>query len=464
MIKAFDHLPINVGLTGKGNNSHPFGLVEQIEAGAIGLKLHEDWGATHVAIDTCLDVCEKYDVQSTLHTDTMNECGYVGDTEKSIRNRTIHSYHTEGAGGGHAPDIIAVVKNNHILPASTNPTRPYTFNTTDEHLDMVMVAHHLSKDIPADVSFAESRIHAETMAAEDCLLDDGSISIMSSDSLAMGRIGEVVLRTWTSANKMAVGAQTSDLRDALEKNQLDEDKVLQETLKVVHPTPSKPSKPGIPQPPKPGIPQPPEPQLPIVNNFRVKRYIAKYTINPALAHGMSHLIGSVEEKKFADLVIWQPSNFGTKPDLVLKGGMIAVALGGDPNGSIPTIEPKIMRPRFATYVPETSITFVSKMSVEPIGSTQPATSPPPKLSPGAPPTTIKKGSKIEEYGLKKRVEYVQGCRVIKKTHMIHNDTMPESIEVDPETFVVSQVVDGKVIPYDAPPATSVPLAQDYFVC
>jgi urease len=319
MMKAFDHLPINVGLTGKGNNSHPAGLIEQIEAGAIGLKLHEDWGATHVAIDECLKVCEEYDVQSTLHTDTMNECGYVGDTEKSIGNRTIHSYHTEGAGGGHAPDIIAVVKNNHILPASTNPTRPYTFNTVDEHLDMVMVAHHLSKEIPADVAFAESRIHAETMAAEDCLLDDGSISIMSSDTLAMGRVGEVVLRTWTSANKMAVGAQTSNLPDALAENQLEEDKKLQEFLKAVHPKPSKLSKPGIPQLPKP--------PLPIVNNFRVKRYIAKYTINPALAHGMSHLIGSVEKGKFADLVIWQPSNFGTKPDLVLKGGMIAVALG-----------------------------------------------------------------------------------------------------------------------------------------
>jgi urease len=318
MLQAFDHLPINVGITGKGNNSDPEGLIEQVEAGAIGLKLHEDWGATHKAIDTCLKVCEDYDVQSTLHTDTMNEGGYVDDTINSIGpERTIHSYHTEGAGGGHAPDIIAVVKTQNILPASTNPTRPYTFNTVDEHVDMVMVAHHLSKDIPADVAFAESRIRAETIAAEDYLLDNGSISIMSSDTQAMGRVGEVVLRTWTSAHKMAVldipppeAAKRKGSKDGSYNsvNQFRDDLANKGCHDQEH---------------QKGLAN----DAPTINNFRVKRYISKYTINPAIAHGMSHLIGSVEKNKFADLVIWQPSNFGTKPDIVLKGGMIAVALG-----------------------------------------------------------------------------------------------------------------------------------------
>ncbi|KAA8645222.1 hypothetical protein EYZ11_010018 [Aspergillus tanneri] len=448
MLQAFDHLPINVGITGKGNNSDPEGLNEQVEAGAIGLKLHEDWGATHVAIDTCLEVCEKYDVQSTLHTDTMNEGGYVQDTINSIDNRTIHSYHTEGAGGGHAPDIIAVVATENILPASTNPTRPYTFNTVDEHLDMVMVAHHLSKEIPADVAFAESRIRAETIAAEDQLLDNGSISIMSSDTQAMGRVGEVVLRSWTSAHKMAVldHAPPKTQKRVGSKDQLydhinqfcDADNPLCHDRKYQTELPD---------------------DAPTINNFRVKRYISKYTINPAIAHGMSHLIGSVEKDKFADLVIWQPSNFGTKPDMVLKGGMIAVALGGDPNGSIPTIEPRIMRPRFATFVPQTSITFVSQASV--------AESTPNKdldeiiEVPEDPtkPFDVPENSKIGGYNLKKRVEPVKGCRRVKKEGMIFNGERPE-IDVDPETFVVK--AGGHVC--DVPPATSVSLAQDYFIC
>jgi urease len=291
MMEAFDSLPINVGITGKGNNSTREGLDEQIEAGAIGLKIHEDWGATHTAIDACLNVCDDHDVQCTIHTDTMNEHGFVDRTLESIDGRTIHTYHTEGAGGGHAPDIIRVVQEPHVLPASTNPTRPYTLNTVDEHLDMVMVAHHLSKEIPADVAFAESRIRAETIAAEDYLHDVGAISIMSSDSQAMGRIGEVVLRTWHTAHKMAEI-----------EGQLSSDKCYQEEQKSWYTGPD-------------------------IHNDRVKRYIAKYTINPAVAHGMGHLIGSVEKHKLADLVFWKPSNFGTKPFLVLKSGMIVTSLG-----------------------------------------------------------------------------------------------------------------------------------------
>lgn len=279
MLQAWDSLPVNIGITGKGNDSGREGIVERIQAGACGLKLHEDWGATHAAIDTCLEVCEKYDVQCMIHTDTMNECGFVEKTVKSFEGRVIHSYHTEGAGGGHAPDIISVVGHKNVLPSSTNPTRPFTMNTVDEHLDMVMVAHHLSKDNDADIAFAESRIRAKTIAAEDYLHDIGAISMMSSDSQAMGRCGEVILRTWNTAHKMKV-----------QMGPLEEDK----------PTDA--------------------------DNFRVMRYISKYTINPAIAQGMSHLIGSVEVGKVADLVIWSPSNFGTKPLLVLKSGMIAVSL------------------------------------------------------------------------------------------------------------------------------------------
>ena len=316
MLQACDELPINIGITGKGNDSSPRGLQEQCVAGAAGLKLHEDWGSTPAAIDTCLNVCDEFDVQCLIHTDTLNESGFVEQTIKSFKDRTIHTYHTEGAGGGHAPDIISVVEHHNVLPSSTNPTRPYTRNTLDEHLDMLMVCHHLSKAIPEDVAFAESRIRAETIAAEDILHDLGAISMMSSDSQAMGRCGEVILRTWNTAHK---------------------NKVERGTLIEDHGTGA--------------------------DNFRVKRYISKYTINPATAQGMSHIIGSVEVGKLADLVLWTPANFGTKPVMVVKSGMIShmqmvnvrpAANGevlmrekGDPNASIPTVEPIMMRPMFA---------------------------------------------------------------------------------------------------------------------
>ncbi|KAK2769569.1 hypothetical protein FQN53_005999 [Emmonsiellopsis sp. PD_33] len=379
MIQAWDGLPVNIGISGKGSSGCKEGLVEQILAGAAGLKIHEDWGATHAVIDACLKVCDMYDVQCMIHTDTMNEGGFVDRTIESIGNRVIHTYHTEGAGGGHAPDIISIVKKPNVLPASTNPTRPFTLNTVEEHLDMVMVAHHLSKDIPEDVSFAESRIRAETIAAEDVLQDMGAISIMSSDSQAMGRVGEVVLRTWHTAHKMH--EQRGRLKEDID---CDCD--------------------------------------PRVNNYRVKRYISKYTINPAIAQGMSHLIGSVEKGKVADLVLWKPSSFGTKPLQVLKSGMIAVSLGGDPNGSIPTIEPMIMRPQFATHVPSTSIMFVSDCSLE----------------------------TVKGYGPRKRVEPVNSCRKVEigkdeetgevlykklsKKHIRFNSVTPE-MDVNPETFM-----------------------------
>ncbi len=322
MLQACDELPINFGITGKGADSGQRGLQEQCVAGAAGLKLHEDWGCTPAAIDTCLDVCDQYDVQCLIHTDTLNESGFVEQTIKAFKGRTLHTYHTEGAGGGHAPDIISVVEHSNVLPSSTNPTRPYTRNTLDEHLDMLMVCHHLSKNIPEDVAFAESRIRAETIAAEDVLHDLGAISMMSSDSQAMGRCGEVILRTWNTAHK---------------------NKVQRGTLKEDEGTDA--------------------------DNFRVKRYISKYTINPAIAQGMSHVLGSVEVGKLADLVLWTPASFGTKPKTVIKGGMIAYAQmvnlllhiqrtilmtrQGDPNASIPTVEPIIMRPMFAviTSVP-----------------------------------------------------------------------------------------------------------------
>lgn len=316
MLQACDELPINIGITGKGNDSSPRALQEQCLAGAAGLKLHEDWGSTPTAIDTCLGVCDEYDVQCLIHTDTLNESGFVEQTIKSFKNRTIHTYHTEGAGGGHAPDIISVVEHSNVLPSSTNPTRPYTLNTLDEHLDMLMVCHHLSKNIPEDVAFAESRIRAETIAAEDVLHDLGAISMMSSDSQAMGRCGEVILRTWNTAHK-----------NKLQRGILKEDEGTG------------------------------------ADNFRVKRYISKYTINPAIAQGMSHIIGSVEVGKLADLVMWTPANFGTKPTMVIKSGMIshmqmvnhpeqnckfnANNSQGDPNASIPTVEPIVMRPMFA---------------------------------------------------------------------------------------------------------------------
>lgn len=366
MIQACESLPLNVGITGKGNDSEPAPLREQVEAGVVGLKLHEDWGTTPAAIDLCLSVCEEYDVQCLIHTDTLNESGFVEQTIAAFKGRTIHTYHTEGAGGGHAPDIISVVEHPNVLPSSTNPTRPYTTNTLEEHLDMLMVCHHLSKKIPEDVAFAESRIRAETIAAEDVLHDLGAISMMSSDSQAMGRVGEVILRTWKTAHK-----------NKLQRGPLPEDEGTN------------------------------------ADNFRVKRYISKYTINPAIAHGVGHLIGSIEKGKLADLVLWDPKRFGTKPDLVLKGGMIAWAMMGDANGSIGTIQPIIARPMFGTLVPKTSYTFVSQKAAD-LGVEQ-------------------------RYGLKKRVAPVVGCRMIGKKDMKFNDATPK-MKVDPESYVSTQLL------------------------
>lgn len=413
MLQAVDAIPINYGITGKGNDSSPIALREQCEAGACGLKLHEDWGTTPATIDTCLTVCDEFDVQCLIHTDTLNESGFVESSIAAMKGRAIHTYHTEGAGGGHAPDIISVVEHPYVLPSSTNPTRPFTRNTLDEHLDMLMVCHHLSKNIPEDVAFAESRIRAETIAAEDVLHDMGAISMMSSDSQAMGRCGEVILRTWNTAHK---------------------NKQQRGTLK--------------------------EDEGSDADNFRVKRYVSKYTINPAIAQGMSHILGSVEVGKLADLVLWKPSSFGTKPSLVVKGGMISYAQmvrlslaevlhffclisspalfsyslrhQGDPNASIPTVQPVIMRPMFAASVPKTSITFVSNASV--------------------------KSGKIAEYKLSKRIEAVKNCRNVGKKDMKFNDAMPK-MKVDPESYRVE--ADGVVCKAD--PAEVVPLGQTYFV-
>ena len=391
MLEASEGIPVNIGFLGKGNAAQPQGLNEQIEAGAIGLKLHEDWGTTPAAIDTCLSVSERYDVQAAIHTDTLNEAGFLEDTVKAIAGRTIHSFHTEGAGGGHAPDIIKICGEPSVLPASTNPTMPFTVNTMDEHLDMLMVCHHLSKQIPEDVSFAESRIRRETIAAEDILHDLGAISIMSSDSQAMGRIGEVVIRTWQTAHKMK--AQRGHLSAGGGKDSSQND------------------------------------------NFRAKRYVAKYTINPALAHGIAHEVGSVEVGKIADLVLWKPAFFGVKPKLVLKGGFVAQAQMGDPNASIPTPEPIISRPMFATFgraLASTSLTFVSQAALE---------------------RDIPK-----KLGLQKRVVAVKNCRSVKKRDMKLNDYLPE-IEVDPETYVVT--ADG--VRLTCEPAVVLPMAQRYFL-
>lgn len=361
MMQACDLLPLNVGITGKGNDSDPGPLREQVEAGVCGLKLHEDWGTTPKAIDTCLQVCDEHDVQCLIHTDTLNESGFVETTVAAFKNRTIHTYHTEGAGGGHAPDIISVVEHENVLPSSTNPTRPYTGNTLDEHLDMLMVCHHLSRNIPEDVAFAESRIRAETIAAEDVLHDLGAISMMSSDSQAMGRCGEVILRTWNTAHKNKV-----------QRGLLPEDEDTD------------------------------------ADNFRVKRYISKYTINPAIAQGMSHLIGSLEVGKLADIVLWPPASFGAKPAQIMKGGMIAWSQMGDPNASIPTVEPVIMRPMFGAMNPSTSIAWVSKAAVN--------------------------NGAVAKYGLRKQVEAVKDCRKITKKDMKWNDATPR-MQVDPERYV-----------------------------
>jgi urease subunit alpha len=387
MLEAAEAWPMNFGFLGKGNAAAMAPLAEQIEAGACGLKLHEDWGTTPAAIDACLKVADDFDVQVAIHTDTINEAGFLEATIAAIAGRAIHTYHTEGAGGGHAPDIIRIASFSNILPSSTNPTRPFTVNTIAEHLDMLMVCHHLNPQVPEDVAFAESRIRPETIAAEDILHDMGVISMISSDSQAMGRVGEVVLRTWQTAHKMKV-----------QRGPLAEDS-------------------------------------PRTDNQRVKRYVAKYTINPAITHGMASEIGSIEPGKLADLVLWKPAFFGAKPEMVVKGGFIAWSAMGDPNASIPTPQPVLYRPMFASFGAATSataITFVSQAA----------------MTAGLP----------EKLSLKKMVRPVSRCRRIGKKDMVHNNATP-NIEVDPETYEVR--VDGKLITCE--PASALPLAQRYFL-
>jgi urease subunit alpha len=387
MLQAVDNLPLNFGFTGKGNTALPAGLPEQIKAGAIGLKLHEDWGTTPAAIDCCLTMADQHDIQVTIHTDTLNESAFVEGTIAAFKGRTIHTYHSEGAGGGHAPDIIRICGEPNVLPSSTNPTRPYTVNTIDEHLDMLMVCHHLDPNLPEDVAFAESRIRGETIAAEDILHDLGAISMMSSDSQAMGRIGEVITRTWQTADKM------KQQRGRLPEEKGDND------------------------------------------NLRIKRYISKYTINPALAHGMGHIIGSIEKGKLADLVLWKPAFFGVKPEMVIKGGVIAWAQMGDPNASIPTPQPVFMRPMFGAFGKATgpcSIAFVSQL--------------------------CKQKGVAKSYGLTKRIEAVKGCRKVGKKDLKWNNAMPK-ITVDPETYEVR--ADGELLSCE--PAKVLPLAQRYFL-
>jgi urease subunit alpha len=387
MLQAADAFPMNFGFLGKGNSSKPEGLVEQLLAGAMGLKLHEDWGTTPAAIDTCLSVADNYDIQVAIHTDTLNEAGFVEDTIAAFKNRVIHTYHTEGAGGGHAPDIIKVCGEANVLPSSTNPTRPYTLNTLDEHLDMLMVCHHLDPGIPEDVAFAESRIRRETIAAEDILHDLGAFSMISSDSQAMGRVGEVVLRTWQTAHKMK--AQRGPLAEDSEQN----------------------------------------------DNVRARRYIAKYTINPAITHGIADHVGSVEVGKLADLCLWHPAFFGVKPEIVLKGGMIAWCQMGDANASIPTPEPVHMQPMFASFggaIAATSVTFISKAALE---------------------------QKIPaQLGLRKPAIAVSGIRQLTKREMKLNDALPH-MEVNSETYEVR--ADGQLLICE--PATILPLAQRYFL-
>ena len=386
MLSAADAFPMNLGFLGKGNVSLPLPLEEQVRAGAIGMKLHEDWGSTPAAIDNCLSVADKMDIQVAIHTDTLNEGGFLEHTLAAFKDRTIHTFHTEGAGGGHAPDIIAAVGQPNVLPSSTNPTRPYTVNTLDEHLDMLMVCHHLDAAITEDIAFAESRIRRETIAAEDILHDLGAISMMSSDSQAMGRVGEVILRTWQTAHKMK-----------LQRGALPEDSSRND-------------------------------------NFRVKRYIAKYTINPAITHGISHMVGSIDLGKLADLVIWKPAFFGVKPSMILKSGMIAAAQMGDPNASIPTPQPVHYRMMFGAHGGglKTSFTFVSQAAFD--------------------------AGIANALKLNKPVAAVRGMRTLRKSDMIHNGYAP-TMEVDPETYEVR--ADGLLLSCE--PATLLPLAQRYFL-
>ncbi|RMH71861.1 MAG: urease subunit alpha [Cyanobacteria bacterium J007] len=387
MLQAAEAFPVNLGFLGKGNSSQSEGLVEQVLAGAIGLKLHEDWGTTPAAIDTCLGVADDYDVQVAIHTDTLNEAGFVEQTIAAFKNRTIHTYHTEGAGGGHAPDIIKVCGQSNVLPSSTNPTRPYTVNTLEEHLDMLMVCHHLDRAIPEDVAFAESRIRRETIAAEDILHDLGAFSIISSDSQAMGRVGETIIRTWQSAHKMKV--QRGRLSGETGEN----------------------------------------------DNLRARRYVAKYTINPAITHGISHIVGSIEVGKLADLCLWDPAFFGVKPELVLKSGAIAYAQMGDANASIPTPQPIHMQPMFANFGASRTATSVTFMSQAAIDNEIPA-----------------------QLGLQKQAIAVRETRKIGKKDMKLNDALP-AIEVDPETYEVR--ADGELLTCE--PAEVLPLAQRYFL-
>ncbi|MBQ0720237.1 MAG: urease subunit alpha [Gammaproteobacteria bacterium] len=387
MLKAAEGLPMNFGFLGKGNGSLPEALEEQLAAGAMGLKLHEDWGTTPASIDNCLSVAERYDVQVAIHTDTLNESGFVEDTLAAFKGRAIHTYHTEGAGGGHAPDIIRACGEAHVLPSSTNPTRPYTINTVDEHLDMLMVCHHLDANIPEDVAFADSRIRRETIAAEDILHDLGAFSMIASDSQAMGRVGEVIIRTWQTAHKMKV--QRGPLPEDSDRN----------------------------------------------DNFRVRRYIAKYTINPAITHGIGHEVGSIEVGKMADLVLWKPAFFGVKPSLIIKGGMIAAAPMGDPNASIPTPQPVHYRPMFGAFgkaVIDTSVHFVSQAAL---------------------------AAEVDRaLGLERPLVAVRNTRSIRKKDLLLNDAQPH-IEVNPQTYEVR--ADGVLLTCE--PAEVLPLAQRYFL-
>ncbi|MEG5159134.1 urease subunit alpha [Microcoleus sp. AT3-A2] len=408
MLQAADAFPVNLGFLGKGNSSQPQGLVEQIFAGAMGLKLHEDWGTTPATIDTCLSVADEYDVQVAIHTDTLNEAGFVEATIAAFKNRAIHTYHTEGAGGGHAPDIIKVCGQANVLPSSTNPTRPYTVNTLEEHLDMLMVCHHLDRGLPEDVAFAESRIRRETIAAEDILHDLGAFSMISSDSQAMGRVGEVIIRTWQTAHKMKV--QRGILPPLTPPYQGGETR-------------------GITPPYQGGEPGGEN------DNFRVKRYIAKYTINPAITHGISQYVGSVEEGKLADLCLWRPAFFGVKPELVIKGGAIAYGQMGDANASIPTPQPVHMRPMFGSFggaIGATCLTFVSQAARD--------------------------RDIAAQLGLQKPTVAVSGTRQISKRDMKLNDYLPQ-MEVDPETYEVR--ADGELLTCE--PATVLPMAQRYFL-